>query len=295
MTSHASGAQASAFRVLLGAGVALQLLGDAPGPLTLGAGLVAALMLALGWRDRLAAALLLVGGALLAARTGRLGDPDVSALLTLIAAHLAQPPAPYGSLDARGRVDPGGGWRAPAWRRPLLRALFVLHVALLLVTHASPGVGLALLALACVDPGWIRARRAPEPELVFYDGGCGVCHGFVRFLLAEDPHGRVARFAPLDSDCFRAHVPPDARESLPDSVVVLRHDGRLLTRSAAAAHLLRALGGLWTLLGGTVALLPRAWCDAVYDGIARVRHRIAKAPDAACPLLPPELAARFEH
>ena len=82
-----------------------------------------------------------------------------------------------------------------------------------------------LLAGATFDPGWIAPRDAHAVEFVYYDGHCGLCHRFVRFLLAEDRRGRAFRFAPLDSESLRRRIAPDARATLPDSVVVCTHDG----------------------------------------------------------------------
>jgi predicted DCC family thiol-disulfide oxidoreductase YuxK len=41
---------------------------------------------------------------------------------------------------------------------------------------------------------------------VFYDGHCGLCHGFIRFLLARDPGGEKFDFAPLQGSFFATVV-----------------------------------------------------------------------------------------
>ena len=69
-------------------------------------------------------------------------------------------------------------------------------------------------------------------DLLFYDGGCGLCHRWVRFVLWAD-RGGVFRFAPLGGETFRSRVREDEREGLPDSLVLLTPDGSLRTRSAA--------------------------------------------------------------
>ena len=83
-----------------------------------------------------------------------------------------------------------------------------------------------------------RIAGPAEPELLFYDGGCGLCHRAVRFVLWADPEGRAFRFAPLGGDTFQALVSAGERERLPDSLVVrTTEDGRLLTRSTARASI----------------------------------------------------------
>jgi predicted DCC family thiol-disulfide oxidoreductase YuxK len=133
---------------------------------------------------------------------------------------------------------------------------------------------------------------ARDPELLFYDGGCGLCHRSVRFVAAADRAGRF-RFAPLGGETFRALVPEERRGALPDSIVVRRADGALLVRSDAALHVLRRLGGGWRAVAALLALVPRGLRDAGYDFVAGRRLRWFARPEVACPLVPPHLRARF--
>jgi len=133
-----------------------------------------------------------------------------------------------------------------------------------------------------------------DHTMVFYDGGCGLCHRAVRFAIVHDGDGSRFRFAPLDSTALRRRVPPAARAGLPDSIVALTPGGTLLVRSAAVLHILERVGGPWRLLGRLLGLVPRRVRDAGYDSVARVRHRLFRRPDNACPVTPPELRARFE-
>jgi predicted DCC family thiol-disulfide oxidoreductase YuxK len=131
-----------------------------------------------------------------------------------------------------------------------------------------------------------------EPEVVFFDGGCGMCHAFVKFVVPRDRNG-VFHFAPLGGETFQRVVPAAAREGLPDSVVVKTNDGQVLVRSRAVLHVLRALGGGWRVLAVVSAIVPRFLRDAVYDLIAAVRRRIVTPPPDVCPVLPPALRSRF--
>lgn len=131
------------------------------------------------------------------------------------------------------------------------------------------------------------------PELLFYDGGCGLCHRAVRFVLWADPEGRAFRFAPLGGGTFEALVTAPERERLPDSLVVRTAAGALLTRSTGALHALRRLGGGWRVLAAVLGLVPRPIRDAGYDFIAGVRFRLFAKPADACPFVPPPLRDRF--
>jgi len=130
-------------------------------------------------------------------------------------------------------------------------------------------------------------------DRIFYDGHCGMCHGFVCFVLARDGAG-LFRFAPLDSDLFRAAVPESTRATVPDSIVLLSPDGKLLTRSTAVVYILQRLGGFWRLLAGLIRWVPVAARDWVYDQIARIRHRLFRKPQDSCPIVPAHLRNRFD-
>lgn len=172
--------------------------------------------------------------------------------------------------------------------------LLATHMAALLVTR-SADLSLAMIGLHLftVDPRWLRARVARSPELILYDGDCGLCHHTVRFVVAEDRDGRAFRFATLTGQTFERMIPEDQRQALPDAIVVIRADGSLLLRSDSVVHILHGLGGLWSAAGYLLSWIPRPLRDSGYDIVARVRKRIFPAPEAACPLMPPDLATRF--
>ncbi|HVO09767.1 MAG TPA: DCC1-like thiol-disulfide oxidoreductase family protein, partial [Vicinamibacteria bacterium] len=69
-------------------------------------------------------------------------------------------------------------------------------------------------------PASPRVEAAPSrpggaAPVLFYDGGCGLCHLSVRLLLRLDRRGRL-RFAPLGGEHFTA-VLGRAVPQLPDS------------------------------------------------------------------------------
>ena len=128
--------------------------------------------------------------------------------------------------------------------------------------------------------------------ILFYDGGCGLCHGAVLFVLKRDPKGRF-RFAPLQGETLVEQVPEAARAALPDSLVLREPDGRLFTRSSAVVAMLRRLGLFWKVVAALLWIVPRPLRNLGYDLVAKVRHRLIKKPEGACPLVPKELRGRF--
>jgi len=132
-----------------------------------------------------------------------------------------------------------------------------------------------------------------QSEWVFFDGDCGFCHRWVQLVVKHDHDGRAFRFAPRKGETFRSLVAEKRREALPPSILVMTTEGRILTRSSAVLHILDRLGGLWRLMAIVGRMVPTGIRDVGYRFIARVRHGLLPAPDSSCPIVAPELRARF--
>jgi predicted DCC family thiol-disulfide oxidoreductase YuxK len=137
-----------------------------------------------------------------------------------------------------------------------------------------------------------RGAAESFADTVFYDGGCGLCHATVKFLVRRDRSGRF-RYAPLGGSTFVAAFPEGIDPALAESMLVRSETGEILARSSAVAYLLRRLGGFWGFVGGALAIVPRPLRDLGYRCVASVRRKVFAAPQGACPVLPPELRARF--
>lgn len=156
-------------------------------------------------------------------------------------------------------------------------------------------VSLGLAHLMTLDPRWIPGKAAQARETMFYDGHCGLCHRWVRFVLAEDASGQRFVLSPLQGEFIKNQLSEAQRANLPDSIVVQTATGQLLTESRAVLHIMARLGGMWRIISAAAWLIPRFFRDAVYRGVARVRHRLFAQPAAACPIVPEPLRQRFLH
>jgi predicted DCC family thiol-disulfide oxidoreductase YuxK len=129
-------------------------------------------------------------------------------------------------------------------------------------------------------------------ERIYYDGGCGLCHASVRWVVRREPPGGLFRFAPLAGPTCAARVPPGRRAGIASTFVVETDDGRLLVRSDAVIHVLRRLGRGRT--AALLALLPRPVRDLGYRAVAFLRRALAPRPRDACPVADPAVRARFD-
>jgi predicted DCC family thiol-disulfide oxidoreductase YuxK len=133
--------------------------------------------------------------------------------------------------------------------------------------------------------------------LLLYDGTCGFCAESVQFVLRHDRRRRTLRFSSLQGPTaldIRARHP---ELDVVDSVIWFEpgdnaHPETLLTKSSAVLRVLRYLGGVWRPLGVVAAIVPRALRDAVYDLVARHRHRLIRG-GPACVVPTPEERNRF--
>ena len=182
--------------------------------------------------------------------------------------------------------------RARPW---IWTAMFVMQIGFILIGLPEFSVGMAIVHLFTLDPGWISARRSERREYIFYDGHCGLCHRASRFVLSEDLSGKAFTFAPLQGVTCAAAIAPEERSVLPDSVVVRTETGQVLARSEALIYILERLGGLWRVLAAGLSLVPSGMRNAVYDFIARNRHHFFAREATTCPLLPADLRSRFQE
>ena len=129
-------------------------------------------------------------------------------------------------------------------------------------------------------------------ETIFYDGHCGLCHGFVRFIVRRD-RAASFEFAPLFGEYFVRKLSSAQQTGLPDSAAVLTENGKVLVKSDALVHVLAAIGGVWKLAASLLGVLPRSLRDFGYDAVASVRKSVFGTRQDVCPALPPELRNRF--
>lgn len=153
--------------------------------------------------------------------------------------------------------------------------------------HAIP---VLLLALHIPDPLWFTAEEQLEPEMIFYDGGCGLCHHWVTFVLSEELDRDLFHFAPIGSARFQQAV---GSEPVADSIVVQTSSGLLLQLSAAVLHILNRLGGAWRILAFILRPIPKGLLDRLYDLVAKYRKHLFPTPETICPIVPEELRSRF--
>ena len=144
-----------------------------------------------------------------------------------------------------------------------------LHVLAAVIALILAGMPRALAARPASIAG-TGGRR-----VVFFDGICNLCNGYVDFLIRRD-RTRSLMFASLQSqageEVSRA-APTAARADAYYSVFLLDTDGQIYERSDAILKASASLGGMYRALVA-LWLVPRPIRDVVYRGVARWRFRM---------------------
>ena len=146
-----------------------------------------------------------------------------------------------------------------------------------------------LIHLLTFDRDWFNTPANQQHQILFFDGKCAFCNGIIRFSLSEDIRQQL-RFSPLQGEIFKGL---DLNRPQHDSIVLYDVNDGARYKSDAAIQCLRALGGIWYVLGNLIILFPKWIRDAVYDAVGRIRYRLAGQVDVdTCRLLPKEYAAK---
>ena len=88
----------------------------------------------------------------------------------------------------------------------------------------------------------------PENPIIFFDGNCGFCHTWVKFVAERDAEG-LFQFAPLIGATFRKSFSVEEANAFPDSIVLLTPESAKLFYSDAVIYTLLRLGPIWAGTG----------------------------------------------
>jgi len=119
-----------------------------------------------------------------------------------------------------------------------------------------------------------------ERSILFFDGDCGLCCGFVRFMHKRDVKGRLA-YAPIGGETWDARI-GSCKEEDRNTIHLLTNTGAY-KRSSAVVRALDELGGAWSIVAWILWVIPLPLRNIGYRIVAGVRYRLfGKAK--SCPI-----------
>lgn len=131
-----------------------------------------------------------------------------------------------------------------------------------------------------------------EHPVIFFDGVCNLCNGFVQFVITHDKKARF-KFASLQSESAKKILMPFDFPASELKTIVLIEKGRIYLRSRAVLRIAKQLDGIWKI-SALLYIFPSFISDAVYNLIAGSRYKIFGKKDS-CMVPAPELKSRFIH
>jgi predicted DCC family thiol-disulfide oxidoreductase YuxK len=106
--------------------------------------------------------------------------------------------------------------------------------------------------------------------IIFFDGYCGLCNGFVDFVMERDKK-KIFRFATLQGKTAARLLPKEDYENI-DSVVLVMDDFTY-KKSKAVLKVFSVLGGGWQALS-VFDVLPLFLKNFGYDLVAKYRYAL---------------------
>ncbi len=125
-------------------------------------------------------------------------------------------------------------------------------------------------------------------RVIYFDGVCGLCNGFIDFILKIDRKHQFS-FSPLQSDFAKARLPQALTQDLKS--IVYQNGTETYIRSDAVIRILRDMGGFLSV-AGLAAVFPSKLRDSAYDLVAENRYRLFGRKET-CRLPTPEERSRF--
>lgn len=125
-------------------------------------------------------------------------------------------------------------------------------------------------------------------KVIFFDGYCGLCNGFVDFMMRVDRKA-VFKFSPLQSEFAMANLKPEDVTDLKSLVVLV--EGETHRKAKGVLLALSSLGGWWKLIS-ILRIIPASILNFCYDLIATNRYRLF-GKRQTCRLPTPEERTRF--
>ena len=108
-----------------------------------------------------------------------------------------------------------------------------------------------------------------ENPIIFYDGVCNLCDGFVQFVIRNDPQGKIKFCALQDEQAVGIRKEVQIEDNI-DTVVGL-HNGKIYTHSDVLFLVARQLGGFWLIIT-PLQYLPKGFRNFIYRWVARHRY-----------------------
>jgi len=109
-------------------------------------------------------------------------------------------------------------------------------------------------------------------RIVYYDGVCGLCDGFVEILVKFDKNRKI-KFSSLQGKSGRSLLNKLNLDLEEFDTVLFKVNDQVYTKSTAVFKIINSIGGIIKLFL-VFNLLPRRFNDWIYSKVAKNRFKI---------------------
>jgi len=115
-------------------------------------------------------------------------------------------------------------------------------------------------------------KALQDNSIVFFDGVCNYCNGFVRFLIRNDPEEKL-KFSSIQS-AFAELV--FKQENIKDelSTIIFIDQKRVFYRSNAVVEMMKKSNSKLRILAFMIKIVPLSIREYIYELIAKNRYSI---------------------
>lgn len=122
-----------------------------------------------------------------------------------------------------------------------------------------------------------NSNMISNTNIVFFDGYCNLCNGFVDHIIRHDLHQQF-KFAPLSGETAKKYQIQQPTDLSLQTVILITDKGEMYEKSNAALYILSKIHpfpGLFHAL----RLVPLVLRDRIYRWVAQNRYRIFGSKD----------------
>jgi len=117
----------------------------------------------------------------------------------------------------------------------------------------------------------LKSQIEPHHKIVFFDGICHLCNGFVDFAIQNGTAKTSLIFAPLQGSTAQKYLKPEDQKAL--SSVIFWSNGKTYRQSAAVLEVFKLLKFPWPWIARVLQIIPSRIRDVIYNWVARNRYR----------------------
>lgn len=169
-------------------------------------------------------------------------------------------------------------------RKKIWICIIIIQLGLLFFMNLSDvSVIMIIYSIILFDPDWISVKTSTKIN-VFYDGYCGLCHGFVRHVINIDNKNNIYFTTVQSVKEYKDNI---------DSIIVKSDKGDMYYKYNAVRFIYKNIGGIFTLMSYAMYIIPDPLGNFFYDIIAKNRYKIFGKKDNVCPVFSKDLEYKF--